>query len=696
MGERAARRDDDGATAMNPVPQQGGAPGGGRAAALGRGTDAVARASDALVAAADALCELHAYSDAARTLRTALSYWPAAVSAPAPASVAVSPPDPAAAAVSLPGAAAPATSAARRLDLIDRLARCTELCSEHEEAVTLLGELAAGRLGLGDVAGEAFARRRLSTVQEVRGDWAAALAERERAARAFGQAGMPGEAAIDRLAVAAHQRGAASYSPALATLSLAAADAAASGRDDLVLRVAGLRGNVVARLGDPATGVADVRAALGTALRLELPAVAAELQQRLADALEHAGDYHRATEAYGAAYQYCDMHGADAVGHMCRACVTAVLFNRGEWDLAVAVCAEVLAEPDTAVHPRAVSGCLLGLITALRGAAADARPHLLSAAALSSRIELVAVELTSAWGLAVLDADAGATAAAADRLRSALALVTRTQERHYCVPMLQWAATFFIGAGLADDARACASALASICEATGQPEAIATLAHVLGETLLAADPAAAGRELRRAAGMFGALGLPFAQAQAQLRAAQADATAAATASGAGSADTAVAADPTLPDGRPGRNPALPDGTPGRDRAPAADGLPTARELIADARQTVLRLDAGPLLRQCALALSALAESGGTARGGEIRDDHDQLRRKARDLAGLTARELDVMVLVAGGNTSREVGAALFISPRTVEMHVQGCLLKLGCRTRAEAVRKLTEVGALSG
>jgi DNA-binding CsgD family transcriptional regulator len=55
-----------------------------------------------------------------------------------------------------------------------------------------------------------------------------------------------------------------------------------------------------------------------------------------------------------------------------------------------------------------------------------------------------------------------------------------------------------------------------------------------------------------------------------------------------------------------------------------------------------------------------------------------------------------MALVAGGNTSREAGAALFISPRTVEMHVQGCLLKLGCRTRAEAVRKLTEFGALSG
>jgi DNA-binding CsgD family transcriptional regulator len=53
-----------------------------------------------------------------------------------------------------------------------------------------------------------------------------------------------------------------------------------------------------------------------------------------------------------------------------------------------------------------------------------------------------------------------------------------------------------------------------------------------------------------------------------------------------------------------------------------------------------------------------------------------------------------MLLVARGNTSRQIGEALFISPRTVEMHVQGSLLRLGCRTRAQAVRKLAELGTL--
>jgi hypothetical protein len=96
-------------------------------------------------------------------------------------------------------------------------------------------------------------------------------------------------AAIDRLAVATHLRAAASYSAALATLSAARADAEASGRTDLVLRAEGLRGNVLSRLGQSREGIAAVRAALDQALAGTLSDTAAELQQRLADSLEHSG-----------------------------------------------------------------------------------------------------------------------------------------------------------------------------------------------------------------------------------------------------------------------------------------------------------------------------------------------------------------------------------------------------------------------
>jgi DNA-binding CsgD family transcriptional regulator len=50
---------------------------------------------------------------------------------------------------------------------------------------------------------------------------------------------------------------------------------------------------------------------------------------------------------------------------------------------------------------------------------------------------------------------------------------------------------------------------------------------------------------------------------------------------------------------------------------------------------------------------------------------------------LTARERDVCTLVAGGATNREVAAALYMSPRTVEHHLRMAYRKLGVRSRTE-------------
>lgn len=61
-------------------------------------------------------------------------------------------------------------------------------------------------------------------------------------------------------------------------------------------------------------------------------------------------------------------------------------------------------------------------------------------------------------------------------------------------------------------------------------------------------------------------------------------------------------------------------------------------------------------------------------------------------AGLTARELDVLALVAVGRTNREIAAELIVSPKTVGHHVSHILTKLGARSRAEAVTAAIEHG----
>jgi DNA-binding NarL/FixJ family response regulator len=605
----------------------------------------LAGARAALVAAAAADYAVHAYRDAARALRTALDLW------------------------------APGGEDAERLAVVDQLARCAEMCSEHAEAVTLLRELADGyRSAAQDRAAQdraaqdraaqdgtghdgtahddiaqaraaqarlAAAQRRLALAHELLGQWDAALAAREAAAVAFAAAGQPAEAAVERLAAAAHLRSAASFPAALDTLAAARPDAEASGRADLLLRIDGLRGNVLSRMGRTREGLATVRASLDAALGQALAGPAAELYQRLADSLEHAGEYGAATATYTAGYEFCQEHGEQTAGQLCRACVTAVLFVAGHWDRALEVCADAAGAEGAVPHARAVGTGIGGLIHAFRGSAATARRDLLAATSIATRIELTAMELISAWGLCVLDDAAGASEAAVTRARRILARWEESGERHYTIAIAQWSSTLFAEAGDAAGARACAAVLARIAEATAQPEALAALAHALGETAhLDGAPGTAAEELLRAAESFASLGLPLATAQARRRAAAALAAAGGT-------------------------------------APAADQLRAAHEIFAG-------LGAARAAGQCAAGLVALGRKPPRRAGG------------GRRAGTLSRRESEVMALVAQGLTSRDIGGRLFLSPRTVEMHVQNSLDKLGCRTRAEAVRRLTEQGAWSG
>ena len=60
--------------------------------------------------------------------------------------------------------------------------------------------------------------------------------------------------------------------------------------------------------------------------------------------------------------------------------------------------------------------------------------------------------------------------------------------------------------------------------------------------------------------------------------------------------------------------------------------------------------------------------------------------------GLTAREQEVLRLMAAGRTNAEIGAQLFLGVETVKTHVSNVLAKLGARDRTQAVVLAYESG----
>jgi DNA-binding CsgD family transcriptional regulator/tetratricopeptide (TPR) repeat protein len=104
----------------------------------------------------------------------------------------------------------------------------------------------------------------------------------------------------------------------------------------------------------------------------------------------------------------------------------------------------------------------------------------------------------------------------------------------------------------------------------------------------------------------------------------------------------------------------------------------ARTVIDAARATATRLGAAPLLVE-------LRELGSTST--------DRPRSSRRD-EPLTPREEEILALVAQGRSNADIGRQLFISAKTVSVHVSNVLAKLGASGRTEAAALARSRGLL--
>jgi DNA-binding CsgD family transcriptional regulator len=566
------------------------------------GARAGERAREALLRAASESEAMHAYRDAAEASRQALELWPD-----------------------------------RRGEALERYARCSQRAGELAEAARAWRELAAMRSAAGDERAVAAAQHELAAVQELKGDREAAFAARRVAAEAYAANGCPAEAAVEHLAMANQRRLAARHGEAIELARTARAEAESADRLDLRIRALGLEGLARAKHGDYEDGLETVRGGLALALEHDLTAVAAELYQRLSVTLYDSADYRRAEEALDTALELCRASPDAGTEVACVSCMAYVLRERGEWSRAAEMSRELIGAR-TAVF---VAEGLLGAIHAFEGKLSSARRLLASSLAAAARVSHYNMTVDTTSALARVAAAEGADDEAGERCRAILARWQDSDDHHYAVGGIRWAATFFATRGDREGAHACAEALTRIASETGHADALGALAHAVAETaLLEGDPDAAADQLSRAVDLHRTLDMPFERAQIELR-----------------AGVALA---------------------------AAGERELALERLCDAYRTARKLGARPLAAEAAREVAALGESVVVRLG----------RRAAADVdgSGLSRREREVVRLLAVGRTNREIAQDLFLSRRTVDMHVRNILRKLDCRSRVEAAGRAREIG----
>jgi DNA-binding CsgD family transcriptional regulator len=113
-------------------------------------------------------------------------------------------------------------------------------------------------------------------------------------------------------------------------------------------------------------------------------------------------------------------------------------------------------------------------------------------------------------------------------------------------------------------------------------------------------------------------------------------------------------------------------------AAAPGGRETAAAAARAARELATSLGAEPLLAQ----IDALARSARLL--SVVPSDEPGTIQPGPAAPGLTARETDVLRLVAEGLSNGQIGARLYITTKTVSVHVSNILAKLGVSSRTEA------------
>jgi DNA-binding CsgD family transcriptional regulator len=525
----------------------------------------------------------------------------------------------------------------QRFELLERLAACAERAGDLAGSARAWREVIDGRRNRADIEQVAEAQHALGRVLALRGSSERALAAWSAAAESFTACGRLEDAARSRIATADALQAGGNLRPALAAVTAAIEALPADAPADLRSRARSLEGMLLGKLGETPRALASVHEALSAALAAGHTATAAAAYQAIGIVHENAGEFVAASEAYDVAIDYCESSGIRTTLASCSVCLCHVLRQRGEWRRSLTLGRSLVEDPAMDERTRAVAAAIVSQAHALRGERRPAQVYAMEAAPVLRQYDVLGAGAECSWTFARLEVLEGSGEAAMEHCRDILRRWEDSEDLHYSLNALAWSAGLFADHAREDDLNRVVRALTAIAAGNGNREALAMLSGALGELARSEGQARAAVEhFKHALDLHQEIELPHDRAELLVRAA------------------AAARDSDRPE--------------------------QAREWLTEARAQARRLGARPLL---AAAERALAELGGAGAGSGA-------------AAGLTARQVQVIRRVAEGRTNREIANELYLSVRTVDMHVRHSLIALGCRSRLDAARKAGALGLLEG
>ncbi len=530
-----------------------------------------------------------------------------------------------------------------RISLLKLYAQCAQLTGKLEASKAATEDLIEIAKSKSDykILGEAY--RELASIYSLQNSLIDSINYRIKSAECFEAAGLLNESAQEYFIAARKKTSMLHVEQALLYADKSVKLSSLLENDPVKAKALGLYGNLLAMKGEVDIGRKMVQDALEIAININDTDAASEIYRRLASTLESQSDYISARNAYLNAYDFCINTGKEINAQVCLSCMSYIFFQTGEWTKSIEICRKVIYGKHTPETSIPVGYGMIGLIQAFRGESKSAIKSLKKALDYSVKYNTAAIELYVYWGLAVVYDNEMNDKAVSENYNLFLNRWRSTQEMHDVVQPLMWASNFFSERGMQKELSINLEILGRISSTTGNKEAMAALEFVIAESSLQNENYdEAIKHFKQALIHHTDLSVPLAKLMIEFRL----------------------------------------------------GIALLKKQETEEAYKYLNSSLRCAKNLGAKPLAAKIKRATENSGAYLTESRNPESSERINKAGLTTRQLKVLELICEGLINKEIAAKLFVSSRTVDMHVSNILQRLNCKTRTEAINKAKELGII--